>query len=209
MIMRTTPRDQQPYVGEFWVTAARRVSDILSPPLVFAVFGAILSIYSWRNWQSVLWALYYGLMISLLPLISVIYLVRTGQAVDLHISDRRQRRIPYLFSILGALLVFISVRVLDGPALLGSLAAGNVIGLTALALINQVWLISNHAASISMVTVFTGLVAGWQAAIWLVPLVVIVFLARWFLRRHTLSQLFAGVLLGGLSAWVLIPLDLL
>jgi hypothetical protein len=208
-VMHTTPRDQQPYVGKFWVTAARRVSDILSPPLVFAVFGAILAITSQPNLSGLLWAVYYGFLISLLPLFSVIYLVRTGQAKDIHISDQRQRRIPYLFSIFGAVLVYITVRLFPGPPLLGSLAAGNIIGLSALALINQVWLISNHTASITMVTVFTGLVFGGMAALVLVPLVVVVFLARWFLRRHTLSQLVAGVLVGGASAWVLVPLELL
>lgn len=207
--MHTIPRDQQPYGGEFWVTAARRVSDILSPPLVFAIFGIFLSIHSRPNWQGVLWGLYYGLLISLLPLFSVIYMVRTGRAKDLHISDQRQRRIPYLFSIFGALVVFVSVQGFSGPPLLGSLAAGNVFGLTALALINQVWLISNHTASISMVVVFSGLAFGGMVMLLLSPLVVIVFLARWFLRRHTVTQLIGGVIVGGLSAWSLVPLGLI
>lgn len=207
--MHTTPRDQQPYAGKFWVTAARRVSDILSPPLVFAVYGFALAVICWPEWRGVIWGLVYGFLISLLPLFSVIYLVRTGRATDIHISDQRQRRIPYLFSIFGAILVYILVQLLSGPVLLGVLAAGNVIGLSVLALINQFWLISNHAASISMVTVFSGLLYGLPIVLLLTPLVVLICLARWFLRRHTISQLIGGLIVGGLSAWSLVPLGLI
>ena len=172
--------------------------------MVFAVLGFALTLYALPDWRGLIWGAIYGFFISLAPLLVVIYMYRTGQVPDLHISDTRQRRIPYLVSFSGALLTFVLVQRFDGPYELGFLALSNVFGLGILGIINNFWLISNHMASITSAVLIIGIVFSPIVGLIVSPLIVMVFYARCALKRHTIGQLIAGTLVGLLTIWFMI-----
>jgi membrane-associated phospholipid phosphatase len=178
-------------------SSAKIFSNVFSPPAVSAAMGLMASWHDQSFWPGLLRALIYGFLISLIPLALVIYLVRTGRVNDLHMSlSSRDRRIPYLVGFIGAVAACLLFALWGGSPLLTALAACNVVGLGALGLINNRWLISNHTASAMMVASFGVYIYGAGAVIWSLPLISLVWWSRWLLRKHTPAQLAAGLLVG-------------
>jgi membrane-associated phospholipid phosphatase len=192
----TTPKDHNPESTIGLVRTARIFSNIISPPVIFAVLGLALA---WRElpiWPGFLWAAVYGLLVSLLPILFVVYRLRTGQISDLHMNTTRERRLPYLVGVGAAVLALAVIAIFDGPQLLFCLSLVSVIELGVLAVINDFWKISIHATSIAGATVIVALVYGLPFGLLLLPLVLLVSWLRLYLRRHTVAQVLAGLALG-------------
>jgi membrane-associated phospholipid phosphatase len=122
--------------------------------------------------------------------------LRSGHIVELHMSDTSERHLPYLVAILGTLTVIGLLLLFDGPELLVCLAAFNLVTLVVVAMVNLRWLISFHAAAAMAMGIIVTLVFGWVAGLLLAPVVALVFAVRLYLRRHTVGQVVAGLLLG-------------
>ena len=199
------PRDQAGGTQGL-VKAARIFSTVISPPVMFAVLGLALAWEELPFWEGLLWAAVYGICVSLLPSLLVGYLLRTGRISDLHMTSTRERRIPYLASIAGSLVALGIIQLFDGPYLLHCLALFSAVELTILGIITNFWLISIHATSITAVTLISGLVFGWWAAVFLVPLAVLVCFVRLYLRRHNVQQVVAGIGLGFITVWLMVQI---
>jgi membrane-associated phospholipid phosphatase len=74
----------------------------------------------------------------------------------------------------------------------------SLIQLLVMLVITLVWQISVHAMTITGAVVTTGALFGLQTALLLSPLIALVGVARIKLRRHTLSEVIAGGVLGAL-----------
>ena len=197
------PLDWDPGMATKKVRVARVYSNIVSPPVVAAALGFSVAWVDWPFWQGLVWAAIYGVMTSLLPMGVVVYMLKKGYISDLHISNRRERHIPYLVGVICSVVAVAIVTRFGGSQLMRSLAVCNAIGLAALGSINAGWQISNHTASIMAATIFLGLVFGTAVSFALLPLVGMTFMARWWLRRHTVAQLIAGMLVGAAPILVL------
>lgn len=165
--------------------------------------GLVLSLYSLPLAQALTWAAVYGLFVSLLPILFVLWMLSTGRVAELHMSDIGERQLPYVVAVVCAIMFLVIVRFAGGPELLRCLAIFNVAALTALALINTRWLISFHATAIAAAWTIVGLVFGWQASLLVLPLVLLVIAVRLYLKRHTVAQVVAGLALGVGSVWAL------
>ena len=185
------------------VRAARLYSNIVSPPTIFAVLGLALAWHQLALWPGFLWAAVYGLIVSLAPILFVLYLLKTGRIKELHMSNTSERHWPYVAAVLCAALAYGLITWFDGPNLLRCLSLFNVIELAALGLINVVWLISIHATGVMAAFVIVGLVFGWSASLIVVPFVISVCWVRLYLKRHTPTQVGAGLVLGVVSVWIL------
>lgn len=201
-----TPRDNNAETTTGLVRVARVFSNVVSPPVMFAVLGLALSLKELPPWEGLLWAAVYGFWVSLMPILLVAYMLKTGRISDLHMSNTRERRLPYLASVLGALVALAIIQLFDGPALLRCLAIFSTLELASLAVITNFWLISIHATAIASVTIISGLVYGWWTVLLLLPLVVTVCSVRLYLRRHNVQQVVAGLALGVITVWLLIQI---
>jgi membrane-associated phospholipid phosphatase len=199
-----TPRDNNAEMTTGFVRVARMFSNVVSPPVMFAILGLAVSWKELPFWEGLLWAAVYGFWVSLMPILLVAYLLRIGRISDLHMSNTSERRIPYFASVVGSLVALAIIQFFDGPELLRCLAIFSTLVLAALAIITNYWLISIHAASIASVTIISGLVFGWWTLILLLPLVIIVCMVRLYLRRHNLQQVLAGLALGVITVWALV-----
>ena len=188
------------------VQAARTISNIISPPVIFAVMGLALALYELPSWEGLLWAAVYGFWVSLVPSLLVGYLLKTGRISDLHMSNTKERRWPYVTSVIGSIIALFFIQLFDGPELLRCLAIFSIIELTALGIITNFWLISIHATAMAAATVISGLVFGWWTLIILVPLTAAVCLIRLYLRRHDIVQVAAGLILGISTVLILVLL---
>ena len=185
------------------VRAARIYSNVVSPPVVTVLLGFSIAWVDSPFWTGLMWAILYGLLVSLLPLGIVLYMLKTGRISDLHIHNRQERHIPYLITVVGTVIALIVAHVCGGSQLLRSLLVCNIVGLAFLGFINVRWLISNHTASVMLAAVFSGFVFGHTVSVALTPVVGLTFLARLVLRRHTIAQLVAGLLVGAAPVLVL------
>jgi len=204
--MKKLPLDLLAHNRTGFVKTARIYSNVVSPPVMFAVVGLAFGLYVLPDWAGFLWAAVYGLLVSLAPILVVLFLLKSGRIAELHMSNTRERNIPYLSAILFAGIAYGLIAFFNGPELLGCLALFNVIELTALTLINHYWLISLHATGAMAAAVLVGLVFGWAASLIVgIPLVGSVCWVRLFLKRHTPSQVVAGLALGTAVVLILVP----
>ncbi|MCP4358109.1 MAG: phosphatase PAP2 family protein [Chloroflexi bacterium] len=199
-----TPRDFHKSSHTGHVKAARLFSNIVSPPVMFAVLGVAFGLYEDPSLIGFGWAAVYGLLVSLAPILVVLYFLKTGRIKELHMTNKGERHLPYLSAVFFALLALVIITYFNGPELLRCLTIFNAIELTALGVINTRWLISLHSTGIMATFLLVGLVFGWTAAIILIlPFVFAVCFVRLYLNRHTPAQVIAGLLLGVFSVWIM------
>lgn len=185
------------------IRLARLFSNVVSPPVMFAALGLALA---WRQlpfWPAVAWAAVYGFFVSLTPILFVLYLLRSGRILELHMSNTAERHLPYLVAVLSSLIVLTLILLFDGPELLRCLALFNIVTLVILGVINARWLVSFHATAAMAMTTVIGLVFGAGAGAALLPVVALVAAVRLYLRRHTVAQIAGGVAVGFLTVWSL------
>lgn len=204
--MKKLPLDFLAHNRTGFVKAARIYSNVVSPPVMFAVVGLAFGLYALPGWIGFFWAAVYGLLVSLAPILVVVYLLKTGRIAELHMSNTRERNIPYISAVVFAAIAYGLIARFDGPELLRCLALFNVIELTGLAVINHFWLISLHATGAMATAVLVMLVFGWGIGLLVgLPLVLSVCWVRLFLKRHTVSQIIAGLSLGTAVVLILVP----
>ena len=195
----TAPLDRNIHDRTGLVKAARIFSNVVSPPVMFAILGLVIPLKTLPFWPGFAWAAVYGLLVSLAPILVVLYLLKIGYISELHMSNTGERHLPYATAVVFALLAFGIFSWFDGPELLRCLLIFNVIELIALGLINIRWLISLHATGVVATWLIVGLVFGWTASLIVVPFVISVAWVRLYLKRHTPSQVIAGAILGVVS----------
>lgn len=185
------------------VKAARLFSNIVSPPVLFALLGLAFALYERPSLNGLLWAAVYGFFVSLLPILIVLYLLKTGRIAELHMSNTGERHIPYISAVLSAGIAFLIITFFDGPELLRCLTIFNMIELATLGVINAFWLISMHSTGIMATFLLVGLVFGWAYSLLVLPFVIMVCVVRLYLKRHTVLQIIAGLALGLVTVYLM------
>lgn len=201
-----SPRDFYKADTTGLVLAARVYSNVVSPPVMFALIGLAICLYTLPLPSAVTWFLVYGFWVSLFPILFVVFLLYTGRVEELHMSNTRERRLPYVVAFLGSAIAFGLITWFEGPELLRCLTIFNMVELITLALINLAWLISLHStgamAASTLISVIWGLPTGLLIGI---PLTVSVCWVRLYLRRHTVAQTVVGLGVGMFTVLILIP----
>ena len=185
---------------------AHIISEVLQPPLVVAVM-LLVSPAADAGFPGTIW---FGALalcfVCVLPFAVVIWLVRLGKITDHHVSNRKQRA-PVLMmtavSVVAGLLVLSS---LDAPASVLAMVLTIVGGIVVLAAVSLFWKISGHASAIACSAVIGAQMLG-PAGLLLLLLIPLVGWARVVLGAHTLGQVVAGSLFGGVvmaGAWSLL-----
>lgn len=178
---------------------ARVVSNLLSPPMVWSILVFFIAFHFAENrLQGLMWALTYGILVCLMPILFIAWRVRGGKISDIHMKERQERIIPFAVSIACAILAWEVLRLMNAPSILPLIAAVTLVELAVMLVITFAWQISMHAMSISVALVATGIVFGAVPALFISPLLPIVGAARLRLQRHTLAQVIAGAVVGAL-----------
>jgi hypothetical protein len=191
----------------FHSTWARLVSDVLSPPVIWAVLAFPMAFHDAATQeQAFIAAIVYGLLVCWLPVGYIYWNVRSGKITDIHIKVRQQRLRPFLVSILCAGVAFCALLLFDAPRLMPLFALFSLIQIAIMTVVTLVWQISMHAMSISGAVVAAAALYGTGAGLLMLPLLLVVSAARLRLRRHTLAQVIAGALVGAVMTALLFAL---
>ena len=167
------------------VGLARLFSNLVSPPVIFALLGLLLAWYELPFWPALFWSAVFGLFASLLPILFVLMLLRNDHIEELHMSNTAERQLPYLVAGGSSFLALALILLFDGPELLRCLSLFNVVMLALIGLINSYWLISFHATGATAMLLVVWIVFGPPvfAPLLFVDLSVLAALGLWDLQE--------------------------
>lgn len=185
--------------SRFNISWARLVSNVLSPPVVWAGLAFPIAFRDAPSEeQALLWATIYIMLVCLLPAVYIGLMVWRGSITDLHMEKREQRLRPFLVSIICTTIAWWTLRFMGAPPVLPFFALFSLVQIVVMALITLGWQISMHTMSITGATMATVVLFGLVPALLTIPLIVLVSAARLNLKRHTPAQILAGTLVGAL-----------
>jgi len=200
----STP-EEQPSRRPRW---AQILSDVFSP-LLIPTYATALAMWvtplrSVPESKRLIVTLLVGVITGLVPLLTIALLIKSGKVSDRAISRREQRKLPMIIGIVCYFGAGIFVGSLGAPLWLRMFFWGAGISCIIAMLITLKWKISAHTTAIG------GLVGMmmWFATSGLADVNVMIMLsigiiiagamatARLLLKRHTLAQVIAGLILG-------------
>ncbi len=171
------------------------ISNLLCPPAVAGI-GMILPAAMQPGPNCWGYAAAYILLAIGLPLIVLFRMLSRGRVSDLDVTQRHERLIPFITALGGAAAACGYLYYIEAPQLLLRFATAHMAVMTLVFLITLYWKISVHSAGIAGVATFFSSALGFPL-IALAP-VLLVGWSRVHLGRHTVGQVFAGGMLGGL-----------
>ena len=176
---------------------ARWLTEVFQPPVVVSLQLLVSPLAQPGFPGTIGYGALAALFVCVLPLVVLLVLVRLGKVTDHHVSDRKQRA-PVLLMALGCIAVGLLVLgAVDAPESVFAMVLAVVGGVAVLAVVSPFWKMSGHAAAVSCAAVVSVLMLGaaWAPLLLLVPAV---SWSRVVLRAHSLAQVVAGSLFGGL-----------
>ena len=145
---------------------------------------------------------------AVIPGAFVLMMVKNGAAVDMELSDRHERVVPYLIFITSIMVCAFYMYKMMLPFWFISLLLGACVALILALLINFFWKISAHAIGIGgllggiMGVARIHLINPYWAFIIVIIIAGLVGTSRIFLKRHTPMQVYAGFCLGFICTFV-------
>lgn len=176
---------------------ARWVSDVVSPPVVWAIVSLVVAIaFSDSFLEALYWAGLYSLLVCVIPVVFIFYSVYTGEIGDIHMKYRHERYKPLFITIVANVVAWVLLYAQGAPLAMKLLAIMSLIEVAIISLITLYWQISMHAMAITGAAMALGLLLNVLLGILLIPLIILVGAARLRLDRHTPMQVFAGAMVG-------------
>lgn len=193
-------------------TTAARIAHIISDffcPLLVPTYGCFIALWLTRMAYLPLgirlWTLVgIAAITAIAPATVIFVLIKLGKVSNTCISNRHQRTIPYLASIVCYIGACVFLTALKAPAWLVVFFVGaGVISFVSM-IVNRWWKISAHTAGVASLAgalfwlARTGLIVH-GALIWVSVAFILVGIMAWarlYLQHHTLMQTFAGSVLG-------------
>lgn len=198
--------------NRYIILSAQIISTLFTPFYMPTVAFVVLLMFSYLSQLGFAQKCYMVLMVYiftvLLPRI-VIYFYRKHMGMSkLQLSQRANRYVPYIISIMSYTLLLSIMKLLHLPHFCVPIVAAALLIQITCAIVNNWIKVSTHAASsggvIGMLFAFS-IIFNFNAVYWIALCVFLcgcVCSARMVLRQHTYRELFFGVLIGIFSGWM-------
>ncbi len=172
---------------------ARIVSDVLSPA-VLSIPCLAIGVWASGVPGTYRYALLYFAVAIPVPLVYMLWLLKTGRVTDIHLPNRHDRVGPFAVASASAaagvaLLFYLGAPAPSGTARGGARADAAVVR-------HHIGLADQHPLGHERRLATFAILAIGGAAVLLSLIVPLVMWARLYLRRHTLAQTLAGAALG-------------
>ena len=189
------------------------ITSILFHPLLMVTYGIILALtYTYLAIYPlpVKLTILGGTFVStaIIPGVFIWLMVKNGAAVDLELSDRKERIVPYLIFITSIMVCTIFLYKMMMPFWILALLIGVCVSLIIALSINFFWKISAHAIGVGgllggiMGVARIHMINPFWAFIAVLLIAGLVGTSRIFLQRHTPMQVYAGFCLGFICTFV-------
>lgn len=192
---------------------AQIVSDVFSPILI-PTYGMAMAMWitplrAVPESSRLMATLIVAAITALVPLGTIMLLMKLGKVSDTAISNISERLVPYSIAVVCYCAAAWMVRSIGAPWWLTMFFCGAAFATAVSLIITLVWKISAHSTAIGglvgmMLWFAVSGLADAHAMIWLSVVIVIAGLvgsARLMLNRHTLLQVLAGLALGVASCF--------
>lgn len=181
------------------------VSALLSPYILAVLFVVLLTYtYSQNMSQFLPWVLTFLFFGIIVPGIDVLWLIETGKIRDIHISELKERKIPFLIAGISSVIGAILLMYLHAARPVVVMAVTYAVNALAVAFVTQYWKISIHMALLTSVITVAMIIFGPIYA-WFYFLLIPLAWSRVHRKRHTILQAAAGAALAfiitGLVFW--------
>lgn len=194
------------------------ITSFLFHPLLMVTYGTLLALtytYLAVYPPTVKLLITGGVLFStaLVPALFILLMIKNGAAVDIELSDRKERAVPYLIFITSILACAFFLYKMLMPFWLLNLLIGACTALVFALIINFYWKISAHAIGIG------GLLGGMMGVSHIqminpyVSFIVVILISgllgtsRIILKKHTPMQVYAGFCLGFICTFVTLLLS--
>ena len=189
------------------------ITSILFHPLLMVTYGIILALtYTYLAIYPlpVKLTILGGTFVStaIIPGVFIWLMVKNGAAVDLELSDRKERIVPYLIFITSIMVCTFFLYKMMMPFWILALLIGVCVSLVIAVSINFFWKISAHAIGVGgllggiMGVARIHMINPFWAFIAILLIAGLVGTSRIFLQRHTPMQVYAGFCLGFICTFV-------
>jgi membrane-associated phospholipid phosphatase len=188
--------------GETSLRVARFVSDVFSPPMLAL---PIMVMGAWKSGVPGAWhfLVLYAAIAILIPMVDLIWQLRTGRITDIHMPNRDERTRSFVLSITCGAVALVLLVHLAGPPLIVAMALATLLQGVVLFALTLRWQVSIHSAAAASFAAITLLFFGAEAAL-VVLIIPLVGWARLRLDRHTPTQVVVGALIGAVIALVVV-----
>lgn len=182
---------------------ARLLSVVFSPPFTAILSWCLVLLMHTSDWASDIGWVVLTILVQIVP-VGVLYFYRrhTGVYRDADVSVRHERNELYLYGSLSVLVSLLLLQLLGAPMPFRALALTTLILGIVCGLVNLVWKISMHAATIGTVATIAFFYApALGLVLWVCALAV--GWARIRTRNHSLLQVVAGLVVSTTIALVI------
>ena len=193
-----------------------RALSVVFYPLFVPTYGILLFCIGLKMQTGILPAIYWWVAIGgtfiftcFIPLTLILYMLRKRQIRSLDMTDPKERKMPYLYTLGGYVFwAYFVIAVLEGPSWMIATSIGATVVLAIVALINGFWKISAHSAGIGGLT---GGVCAYSLYYSVMPTALILTMfgislllmyARLYANAHSSHQVVAGYLLGIIGTFI-------
>ncbi|MBP5742191.1 MAG: hypothetical protein J6W49_01970 [Paludibacteraceae bacterium] len=142
------------------------------------------------------------IMTFIVPAVTFLIMKKKKIITDMEMSDRRERTLPYIFTLLCYAIAIYSMYSLLVPYYVLFMLGAGVLAMALMCFINHFWKISAHSCGMGALTGFLFVQQFSYAADYSLLICIIILLsgavasARIYLNAHTLLQTVAGFLTG-------------
>lgn len=201
---------------ERWLRILSEVYSIVLYPMLMPAYGIILFCVGVVQITPTLPKAYIWLCIGgtvvltlVIPLLLLVYMKYKGRIASLHLDDRNERTMPYIYTVVcyGFWAYFLR-GTMGLPDLMLWIALGAMVALGIVTVVNRWWKISAHLTGMGGLL---GGVCSYALYYSMLPSSLLVFLllaalllmyARIYLETHTPLQVVCGMLVGLVSTFV-------
>jgi membrane-associated phospholipid phosphatase len=179
---------------------ARLISNITQPPVVSIPIFAIINYVLLGFNNSLVITMICWIFGAFLPIATSLILIRKMHT-DMDMTDRTKRTLPLFFAVCSYLIGFLVLLSMGAPALTTALMLIYSSNTLIILFINLSWKISIHTMGVAGPTVALTYLFGLPGLLFglLIPLVM---WSRVELKKHTISQVLAGGIVGIILTYI-------
>lgn len=204
-----------------WIITASNVLSIIFSPLFVPVYAyitalSVTQLHMVAASTRAVTTLVVASLVSIVPLVVLLIMKAARRISDIDISNRRQRTLPMLLIFVCYILAAVYIRAIHAPAWLVLYFVSGIVSVIVLGLITVLvkWKISMHGAGagnlIGMFVAMQRLGVAEHSMLGLITAAILVAgmvgSARIVLRKHTLTQVFAGTTVSALITYFMMML---
>lgn len=185
---------------------ARIISDIFMPPFFSLAAFTYLTCISYNKFFDGIFV--YALVITatvIIPVIIFIIAKKIGKLIDRDASIREERTVPLVISICQMILFELILLKIDAPEIILIFLLVYIFTGLLVIVINKFYKISIHTINgAGVLTLFSFYSLG--LTIGIAVILILLMWSRYYLKKHTLSQILFGLILGIILTYFLIIL---